>query len=182
MEDPRRSEVETAEMAPVVRRGAGQGLVVFLLCGCALILHTAIKIEFYNARIGGFLPRTPSVSLGANPKWRKLPWTNERRWRETIGPKDAEGSPVDRPLTAEETKVMHSDIERAVYKNRLRDVVSTWGCLQYPAVLTLLVFGGCALARPGSFAKKTAGAVSLATAGTCGALMVYRGYIVSLGY
>ena len=154
--------------------------IVLCLLGCAIMVQTAVRIEIRNAEVGGVLPRR--VPDGANPAWRKAPWTNERMWKKLRGPKTSDGSPVDRPLTAEEAVRMRREVNAAVRYDALRGLVSSWGLLQYPAVIAFLGYGGFAFVRHGAVARRAIGAVTFLVAGGCGFLMVNRAYLASLGW
>jgi hypothetical protein len=149
---------------------------------CALVIQTAVRIELGNARVGYYLPRTDEVAYGANPKWRYLPYDTESLWRQTRGPRDEAGKPVNRSLTVEETARMHQQIQAAANRNHLRWIVSTWGLLQYPAVLLLLVVARRSYSRAVSSVAKDVAKLGICVAVGAGTLMIYRGYYTSLGW
>ncbi len=148
-----------------------------------LVLQTAIRIEVGNVRAGGFLPRKDlsTMPLGANPKWRWIPFDTPARWLEWYGPKDAKGQPVNRALTAAEQQRMQTDIRLFRHRNHLRWLVSTWGVLQYPCVFVLLPASLRFYVTGKTRRGKTLGTGGTIVAVACAILMLYRGYFSSLG-
>jgi hypothetical protein len=146
-----------------------------------LTAHTAVRIEVCNRRAGKFLPRTDSLSTGQS-KWRNLPWDTNTSWVQFLGPKDADGNPVSRPLTPDERDQMRREVDHATCRNQLRSAVSTWGVIQYPAVLLQLLCSLTLLLGALSRGKKVLGAAGTILAVISAILMFYRGYFSSLGW
>lgn len=160
-----------------------------LIALSAIVLQTAVRIEVLCILSSMTLPRSPEVD-GNIPKWRELPWTTPEMWHSMFGPKDAVGQPVTRPLTPAETERMTTGVYRAKQRNRLREVVETWGLAQYGLVpiqigLALIVWNRAA--KPSQDANAVRMDRVLAIAGMsigvgCSGLMLYRGYFSSLGW
>jgi hypothetical protein len=129
------------------------------------------------------LPSRALDERGTQVKWRHSLLTSEARWRLHCGPREPDGQPASRPLTADEQAQMIRDIRQARAANSLLDVVSTWGLLQYllaPASLCLglsLLLGARAN-RPARLLGGAGICISLAA----GALMLHRQYFSILGW
>ena len=152
----------------------------------AIVAFISVQIEVLNVRAGGPLPNREYY--GGDPrrgvvKWRLSPWTNERSWRTAFGPRDEQGKPSDRPLTADEQARMDRDITHALAHNRLRSFVSSAGLLQYVLVPLLAVLSiTMMLRKPRSVGQVVTGAVPLFVAIGAGILMFSRAYFTSLGW
>ena len=161
----------------MIRHFADAAALMLLLA----VVSIAARIEVLNHRAGGVLPRAeyrnsdPAQGL---VKWRTSPITTPERWREASGPRDAKGVPIDRSLTHTERREMEKTIAQNRANNQLREIVGTFGLLQYPLVAVLLTAGAC---RVLGRRRYTGGAMLLAAVGA-GGLMIYRGYFSSLGW
>jgi len=160
-----------------------------LVIHSGIALQTAVRIEVLCILSDMTLPRSPEVNE-YTPKWRELPWTTPEQWHAMFGPKDAKGQPVTRPLTPAETERMTTGVYRAKQRNRLRDVVETWGLAQYGLVpiligISLMVWKRAAKPAQDVHAVRVdqvMAIVGMSIGVGCGGLMLYRGYFSSLGY
>ena len=149
---------------------------------CILTLAVAfimLRIEWLNRRAGGCLPITEfrNDDPAAGPvTWRTSPFTNEARWREWLGPKDAQDTPVDRPLTPSEQAQMQSDIRKASANNELLTFAQTAGLAQY-LLAPILIIASLAVIR---IVGLRYGIVPLLVGTIAAALMIYRAYYMSL--
>ena len=154
-----------------------------------VVLQTAVRIEVLCILSDMTLPRSPEAN-GYTPKWRELPWTAPEQWHAMFGPKDAAGQPVTRPLTPAETERMTTGVYIAKQRNRLRDVVQTWGLAQYGLVpilicISLIVWSRAAKPAqdvPAVRVDRVLAIMGMLIGVGCGVLMLYRGYFSSLGY
>lgn len=157
--------------------------VALLATALAIVITTAIRIEVLNAMIGGALPATERHNDGHIAKWRVSPWTTEAGWRAMLGPRDERGKTVQRPLNEVEKAQMQRDIRDAQRRNKLRDIVSSWGLAQYFMVPFALLASAGLLGYPGIARwARMVGAGGLILAIGAGGLMFYRGYFSSLGW
>jgi len=160
-----------------------RGRVLLLAVISAIVAVTAARIEVLHWQAGRILPAQEFHPDGRLVKWRQSLLSNEHRWRELHGPRDPNGQPVTRPLTAAEQAEMTTSIRRARANNRLRDVVSTWGLAQYllvPAALILAV--PLLLDAPIQGRMRLLAAACACVAIVAGVLMFYRRYYLSLGW
>ena len=158
-------------------------LAGLLLVFSTFILCTLVRIELLNSKVGNELPRKPRYAGAAGPsKWRGLHCATEETWRKMLGPKGANGLPVSRQLTDEETAKMKRDVANAINRNQLRAVVSTWGLIQYPLVLVTLLLSVWIMASQGGVFVRIVGCGGIALALVAGGVMIQRGYFTSLGY
>ncbi len=162
----------------------GTGRFVALAIVSAVVALTAVRVEVLNTRAGGVLrSKEFSSGTGRPVTWRAALWTNEDSWRQTRGPRDEHGAPLTRPLTDTEKAQMERDIEQALANNGLRNVVSTWGLLQYPLVLILLALALSLLCGRGiRRARRVQAGAALGVAVVAAFLMTYRAYFSSLGW
>lgn len=165
------------------RRRYGQHVNVAIIVLLSLVaLQTAIRIEVYNVLAGGYLPRTDFSFTHGNPKWRWWMWDTPAWWLTTLGPKDADGKPVTRPLTPEERTRMQREVREARVTNHLHGLVAGWGLLQYPCVLALFILSLRYRVKGGARYPLLLGIGGTTIAVACAILMVYRGYFTSPGY
>ncbi len=151
----------------------------------AIVAFIAIRIEVLNTQAGGMLPNREYRN--SDPKqgvvtWRHSPVINERLWRRFLGPRDANGEPVTRPLTASDKEQMRQDIRRGRANNRLLGFVETAGVLQYLLVPVLFVLSLVLLARRKPSCRGVlVAALPLCVSIAACAFMLYRAYFPSLG-
>ena len=151
-------------------------LVACFICG---------RIELLNRKAGGLLPR--HEYFNGNPDeglvtWRYSLLTSQERWLPTLGPKDEHGAPVNRPLTAGEQEQMWRDIGRAKSTNALHSFVRSAGLLQYLLAPLTFLMGTALIARRRDISISVVPAfLPIVAALFCGLMMIYRGYLESLG-
>ena len=94
-----------------------------------------ISIEFYNAKSGFLLPRTVNTEMN-NPKWRVLgsPKTQYERMYRGIN-----NIPLDIQLTQNQQREVNTEIRRRESEITLRDIVGSWGLIQYPLSCIIIV-------------------------------------------
>ncbi len=148
----------------------------------AVALYTCVRIEIFNFRAGGYLPRH-DVGEGNSDQWRttgseciRLAWEARFRNQSYI-----EGKLI-RP-TAEQEAEIEREIERAEENSDFRDFVSSWGQAQYLVAplamwLSMLIVINKAVPRGGRIIAAIAAAASACSI----VLMFYRGYFTSLGW
>jgi hypothetical protein len=148
------------------------------------VVVSATRIEVLNVRAAGVLPAKESYGGTNQPvPWRQSLCTDETRWCLMRGPRDESGQPLRRALTDDEKARMHRDIEEAVANNKLRDVVGTWGQLQYLLLPVSLALALSLLAgRNVGRSTRILGAGAMGVGAITGFLMVYRGYFTSMGW
>ncbi len=143
-----------------------------------------VSIELLNQQAGSILPRSeyrngdPAQGL---VKWRQSPITSEAAWRKVFGPVDENGQPTSRNLTDTERRKMREYIEKAEASNRLRDVVASFGVLQYLIVFVGLLWSIVILFRKPNRMEKNFLALSIGLFLLSASSMFYRGYFTSLG-
>lgn len=158
--------------SPIPRRGKSSSIAFGIATTIAiLVTFTALRIEYLNVKAGRPLPEK-----SFNGTWRYLPWANEAKWRQTFGPKDAEGMPVTRPLTPAESAKMHKGMARAAVRNRLLMTVSSLGFLNFLLVPILACVSLCLLISATRKWERYAALGLFGDAIGAGVLMVYRGY------
>ena len=145
---------------------------VLVLLACMTLtlvaLITCVRIEWLNARAGAYLPREDGK------EWPTAPATENGFRVAHIG---LDPTLASRPLSPAERQ----EVRRYAARNRLRDVVRTWGLAQHAVVPALLAITGRMLLR-----RPTLGALAFAAACcgvgvACGVSMLYRGYFGSPG-
>lgn len=161
--------------AAVRRRAADRAVALACFVATLVVVQTAVRVEILNHTAGNVLPRTEPG------KWRKSVWTTEVWWRRGhFGGMD-DATMYTRPLTPAESARMAADLRRERARNELRDVIETWGLLQYgmvPAAALVAVW----LIRPSRRGRhRVLGWGCLSLAVVCGGLMFYRSYFTSLG-
>lgn len=140
-----------------------------------LMTFTCVRIEILNARVGGILPRT------SGGKWRAPYERDEVRWRRLHAEITGDPTVETRPLTSDEAELMRVEVQHAQAGAALRDIVGTWGLLQYPVVLVMLISSVGLLAEGRSRRWVTLACVLLVATLACGGLMIHRAYFTSLG-
>lgn len=161
-------------------RRAHPALMLFM---SALVAITAVRIEILNTAAGGLLPRQERSGDGDMSPWRQSLCTTETRWRELCGPRNEGGQPVGRTLTANEQVTMIREIRLNNASNKLRNVVSSWGLLQYVLVPVLLIWSARMIViRPDPGRRRFIGALGACVATLAGALVLYRQYLQNLGW
>ena len=155
---------------------------ILLMVVSAIIATTAVRIEILNNAAGGMLPSRERDERGALVKWRQAPWTSEAKWRELRRPQDADKQPTS-PLTADEQSQMSREVHQARASDALRDVVSSWGLLQYMLVpISLVTAFSLLFTRRASRSTRLLSGAGLSVALVAGGLMLYRQYYTSLGW
>ncbi|MCK6474918.1 MAG: hypothetical protein L6R28_24630 [Planctomycetes bacterium] len=155
-------------------------LAVTTILLALFVAFVAIRIEYLNCKVGGILPRSdyrydnPEAGL---PKWRSRLDVTEENWRMMHLREEEEG----RTLSDAERREMMDDIERSKANNVLRDFVGSFGLLQYPLVLLLVVLSISLLWAKERNLKFLA-CPCLAVAFYAGSVAIYRGYFTSLGW
>lgn len=135
-----------------------------------------VLIEVQNARAGSYLPTSEAG------KWRESRMTTEARWREWQSRRNEDPTILTRPLTPKEKDSMETMIRQSRALNSLRELISSIGLMQYlvaplATVLCAVVAGTPDVSRSQRrLAMMCTGASLTATV-----LMLYRGYISSLG-
>ncbi len=161
------------------RRRAPTVLLSLLL---AAIATTAVRIEILNAQAGRILPIRALRDDGTPGKWRQSVVTDERRWRQLCGPRDAAGEPA-KELTEADRARMQRDIQREISNGSLRDLVESWGLAQYalvPLAASMSLF--LLFAPRWTPSRRWFGACGLAITGAAAYLMFHRAYLSSLGW
>ena len=160
--------------------------IVFMYVTAALAVFIAIRIEMLNSRAGGVLPHREYRNGDPAERvvtWRESPITDEQRWREVRGPRDAEGKPVSRPLTPDEQQQMAWDVARAQAHNTLRSFVETFGMLQCVLAPVLVLMSVFMIHRRRHSPVYMWSAVPPLLVGlACNLLLFYREYVTSLGW
>lgn len=144
-----------------------------------IMITTAVRIESLNL-VAQHWPRRELREGGSPVAWRQWPWTDEVKWRAWWGPK-VNGEPVTRELTDDERACMVADTRRAIANNQLRDLVWSWGLLQYVlAPLTVLLSAYVAFDRAQPRFARGIAAVPMVIGVVAGSLACFRGYLASL--
>lgn len=161
----------------------GRFRAIILAGACVLATISALRIELLNRAAGDLLPRHERNEQGSLVEWRQSPWTDADAWRMLRGPRDETGQLASRPLTPTENTQMLHDVQEAMAANRLRDVVGTWGLLQY-AFVPLLLVTGISLCIESKMRRnyRIVGAGGVLIAVLAGGLMLYRAYFAALGW
>jgi len=183
-----------AGSTPVHRQYGG---VSFWVCAvlAVTVAQTLLRIELLNACAGHYLPRRDLPPPGGdNPKWRHdITWRSayrmlvERDFRAKNSLIYGQALTPDQEAEIERLvdEAMSRDAEkiaRGETRNRLLDVVGSWGLLQYAIAPLCLIWSlrlSLSKRRKGfRIAAAAFGVLSL----TAICLMVYRGYFTSLGW
>ncbi|MCE5279903.1 MAG: hypothetical protein ABFD92_04070 [Planctomycetaceae bacterium] len=153
-----------------------------VLVVAAVPLFICIRIEVYNHRAGGYLPRQDDEG-----KWRV---TSPVIYRKSLEDRFRyEGRQAGKP--AELTEQQKAQIDRLmaeaeprIHENAsFRGFVETWGLAQYaigPLALCLLMIP--LLGRKSSARLRIISAALVVSVAACVAMMFYRGYYSSLGW
>jgi hypothetical protein len=148
-------------------------LAELLVCAvlAAVALSTCVRVEWLNARAGHYLPRLPQDT----GPWRQMPETQAsfRLVQRTFDPTLAW-----RPLSPEE----HRAVRQFAARNRLRDLVASWGLVQYAIVPLVLAWSASVFLRPRTPITIIVAALCGIAALACAASMFHRGYLTSLGW
>lgn len=147
---------------------------VICIAFTVVTLQTTARVEYLNVRAGNPLPFPASMT----GKWRRTPIVDETSFRYYGNRLDP--TLMSRPLSPAERE----EIRRHVALNRLRDVVGSWGLLQYLLVpAALLVCAAAVLQRRPALPThaRVVAAVCGALNLLAGASMLHRGYFSSLG-
>lgn len=152
-----------------------------------VVASTAIRIEWYNHAVGGFLPRPQPPSMEGNEvKWRvgHPDFAEEGYRRELAYARGLELSDEKLkalPVTAEQQE----EIDRIRYQSTLdaefRALVSSMGLLQYLLVPLGILCSVFAIRRKTVFWTIAGVPCLVVNLITCG-LMIYREYFPSLGW
>ncbi|MFH1749271.1 MAG: hypothetical protein ABIG44_19745 [Planctomycetota bacterium] len=142
-------------------------------------------IEILNRRAGGFLPR--ELSEHESPKWRVLA-SPERFLTEMYERvyRSEHALPIEAPLPTEVVADITARVRREAPRHRanarLCDALGTWGLLQYPLSVAVLLFGLAAGCWWKGMRERGTGFVCAAVGLACLCIAVYRGYFTSLGW
>ncbi|MFK7788393.1 MAG: hypothetical protein AB8C95_02725 [Phycisphaeraceae bacterium] len=162
-------------------------LIVLMLIVTFVVASTAIRIEWYNHAVGGFLPRPQPPSIEGNEiKWRTtsadMAEKSYRRglaYERGIEPTDEIINSM--VLSAEQKSEVQKIRRHAKLRSKFRNLVSSMGCMQY-----LLVPVGIFLCVLNLKRKIVAliiiSGLCLAINVVAGGLMFYREYFSSLGW
>ncbi len=171
----------------------------FTVCVALTVVASgiALRIEYLNARLGGYLPQHQGKWRFASRGGERLREEDgirverlERFWDEHgRAPSDQERKDLwTAPLTSEEIALRDAKLEAARPTEQLRRSLYSWlltaGLLQYPLSLCCLLWAWSFLvARPPKrIAVRLASAIIAAIAGTCLFLALNRDYFGSLGW
>jgi hypothetical protein len=169
--------LEYAHNDLAVPRRRVYGLLI-LASLCTLVAAcTAIRIEILNIQAGHVLPRhVPG-------KWRAIGgFVAVQAWRSSEASDRNDPSLTTRPLTPAEQRQLNAYVRRQDADADLRDVVGSWGLLQYPLVLVGLFLAQLLTWAGKSTLERRAGAVFSLVLVACGVLMFCRSYFGSLGW
>lgn len=168
-------------------RRNGLWRMLALLIVTAVVASTAIRIEWYNHAVGGFLPRPQPPSIEGNDvKWRATgAWMAERMYRERLlyekGIEYSEDNLQALELTASQQTELAEIKRQARLNAEFRSLVGSMGLWQYPFVTVGLVLSWLVV-RERWLPLRLGGAACLAIhVAACG-LMFYREYFPSLGW
>lgn len=155
----------------------------------AIVASTAIRIEWYNHAVGGFLPRPQPPSIEGNdikwrvghPDWAEAGYRRELAYDRGLGVGLTDEQLASLPVSDTE----QAEINRLKRKSRLnaefRSLVGSMGCMQHLLIPIGLACSMLLLKRKSNGIRVTAGVcLAINTAG--GILMFYREYYLSLGW
>ncbi len=171
----------------------------FIACVCLTIFAGAIalRIEYLNAGLGGYLPHYEGKWRFAARAAERL--SQERRIRDARFQQfleTQERAPTDQelkdllasPLIPQEITSIETRVEEQFRKDQRRASLHVWlstaGLLQYPLSLACTVWGLCLLMSksPRGLTLRIGAATIVVIAGTCLALAFTRDYYGSLGW
>lgn len=156
-----------------------------------VVASTAIRIEWYNHAVGGFLPRPQPPSMEGNDvKWRASgPHMAEWHYRSRVA--WDQGLELDLvedkealfalPLSEGQQNELAGIKHGAALNARFRHLVETMGCMQYLLVPIGLILSVGTL-RANKLWLRCSGISCLVINLAAGGLMFYRGYFQSLGW
>ena len=151
----------------------------FLICLVltALAVQTCVRIEILNAQAGGRLP------MQGEGKWRAM---GGKTYEECIlRMLKTEAELADKPftLTDAQKQEIAEGMKQADANCRLRDLVGSWGLLQYVVAPAAFCLGMAVVANKQERRRTRIGASFLAgAAATCVVFMFARAYFTSLGW
>ncbi|HOD79779.1 MAG: hypothetical protein BWX88_02185 [Planctomycetes bacterium ADurb.Bin126] len=155
----------------------------FLICLAltGLAVQTCVRIEILNVQAGGVLPRS-TEGIG-NPKWRAMSGSFYQKIMVEMLQSEAERA--GKPFTLSETQKeeIAEGMRRFDANCRLRDLVGSWGLLQYvvaPAAFCLALM--IILSKRQRRRIRLAAYVLADVAVVCIAFMFARAYFTSLGW
>ena len=149
----------------------------------ALAVFICVRVEVFNAQVGGLLPRRDLQDHPGNPKWRVEATIVVRRSREAEFRHQAELAGKSFVLTDAQNREIEAAVERARVDAAFREFVSSWGLLQYVlAPFTFLLGLYLAKSRKAPASHRVGAWVMTVAAAACIVLMFYRGYFSSLGW
>lgn len=161
--------------------------VRLVLMSLAAVVSLAIylEIESLNVQAGGILPRVLSES--GNPKWRvlgspvrQLTRRYEFDYRVTNGLADNE--PLPREAADQIREQVAVEAPRYEAEARLRSFVGSWGLLQYPLSLLLIIAGAVQAGAVKNWINRIV-CITVASIGClCLGMALYRAYLASLGW
>lgn len=171
----------------------------FIVCLALTVVAggIALRIEYLNARLGGYLPQHQGKWRFASKGGQRL--REEERIRQDRldrfwdkhgrVPSDQEREDLWRaPLTSEEIALLDTKLEADWRTEEVRRSLYLWlataGLLQYALSLCCLLWAWCFLVAkpPKGIVGRIASAIMVAIAGTCLFLALNRDYFGSLGW
>lgn len=157
----------------------------------AIVASTAIRIEWYNHAVGGFLPRPQPPSLEGNDvKWRAsgarvAEWHFRYRLAIERGLELHFLDDKDELFAMKLDPVQQAELDEIKHYARLnsefRSLVAGMGCVQHLLVPIGLLVSGLNFRRK-SISIRAVASVCIAVNLTAAGLMFYREYYLSLGY
>lgn len=153
----------------------------------AVVASTAIRVEWYNHAVGGFLPRPQPPSMEGNDvKWRTTGADMaEKAYRVSLAmerglePTDEVIATLD--LSSAEQQELSETRRQARLNAKFRGLIETMGLIQYLLVPIGLLLS-IAACRVSTRWLKITGFACLAVNLAAGGLMFYRQYFQSLGW
>jgi hypothetical protein len=159
--------------------------MIGLCLSAVLCLWICVNVEALNTVAGNILPR--ELPEQGNPKWRVLALPAKQlpeRYARTY--RYEHGLAVDAILPsvaqAEIRSRVQIELPRHQAENKLRALVGSWGLLQYPIGLILLVAGSLGAGRCKRPAAKVVHGVVGVVGGIGLAMAFHRAYYSSLGW
>jgi len=164
------------------------GLGFWPSVGCAILVvlsgYICVRIEVYNAAVGGWLPRRANAD-GWIPKWRTLSEVVFRKAMEKefrAQWEEAGNDPQEFRTTTEQQRQIEQSQRNVRTRNSFRNFIGTFGLSQYvlaPAAMIWAIV--IATRRHYALRWRMSGALLACVAVICVGLMLYRDYIRSLG-
>jgi len=161
--------------------------VALMLIITGVVASTAIRIEWYNHAVGGYLPRPQPPSIEGNEvKWRTTSADMaEKSFRRSIaydrGLERNHEALDSLELSNEELQEIDQVRRHARLNSEFRNLVSSMGVMQYPLVVIGLFLSGSSVCQRKNILRPF-GLICLAVnLAACG-LMLYREYYPSLGW